>query len=197
MQLHRLPNRKSGQDRDNASQNHPAIKKPLHGVIDRQIVVREPARKRRPCVGCGLAKRDRQQLAFEPAGDKAVGYIGEPACHQHPHGSEMPLRRAAKPAAKRQHARRFEGQGRIGVVNLQAAHDHHNDRNRIDPMRDTDDQRVDEWLAGVRVRRQKNDGRHGHDEDLTAAAGPHQFLEWSSPVRVISFSAEAPYRQRE
>src|SRR5579871_3159294 len=68
LELHRLPDRKPGQHDDYGREDHAEIKKPLYGVVDGQILVREAEAERREHVGDHLARPDRQELPAEAAG---------------------------------------------------------------------------------------------------------------------------------
>src|SRR5262245_20348865 len=63
----------------------------------------------------------------------------------------MPEQRTGEPTAKRDGGREGEVEQRRGVVDLPARHDHHNHRDRVDPMRDPHPDRMDQGLCGTRL----------------------------------------------
>jgi hypothetical protein len=71
LELHRLPDRKTRQDDHNAGEKDPDIQRFLHGVIMREVVVREIEVQRRFDVRQHVARVNRKQLAAEAAGRKA------------------------------------------------------------------------------------------------------------------------------
>jgi hypothetical protein len=84
----------------------------------------------------------------------------------------MPLCRAAEPAAEGQKLRDFERQGRMSIMDLQSAHDHHDNGGGIDPMGRAHDERMNHELGKgvVSFRPSRRPSRirrlHGHDEEL-------------------------------
>ena len=144
LELHRLPDRQARQHDQDAAQDHAGVKHLLHGVVVREIVMRELEGERGLGVAEHLGRSDRQQLAAEAAGGEAERHIDDAVDHQHPHGGEMPEQRAAQPLAERDVLGKFEAaEQRRGVVDLPAGADHHQDRQRIDPVAHAHPARVD------------------------------------------------------
>src|SRR5271169_4961549 len=89
-ELHRLPDRSTGQRDDDAGQNDAEIKQPLHGVVDGKIVVRELAAQSRREIVEHIARADREQLAAEAPSEDAERDIDDEVNDEEPHGGEMP-----------------------------------------------------------------------------------------------------------
>src|SRR5215813_7913751 len=108
LKLHRLPDRKPGSDDDDPGNDHTEVKELLHGVVNREIVMGEPAFERRVRIRDHLAGADRQELAAEAAGQEPEHEIDEAIDREHPHRREMPEQRAGEPAAERDAPRERE-----------------------------------------------------------------------------------------
>src|SRR5688572_25376048 len=67
-ELHRLPHRKSRQHLYDDDDDDSGIEQLLHGVVARDVVMRELEAQRIAHIRDQLAWPDRQQLAAEPAG---------------------------------------------------------------------------------------------------------------------------------
>ena len=104
LELHRLPDRKTGQHDQDAAQDDAGVEHLLHGVVVRQVIMRELEGERGLGVGEHLRRINRKQFAAETAGGKPERDIDDAVDHQHPHGGEMPEQRAAKPIAQRNRA---------------------------------------------------------------------------------------------
>ena len=141
IELHRLPDRQSRDDRQHDAAACRYIQQPLHGVVLR-TVVRQPEAQGQHGIAPDLARTQRQQPAPDVARRQAVTEIDRKIAGQQPHRREVPGERPAKPAAQRQPRREHEGEQRRGVVDVPAAADHHRHRRGIGPVRDPHD----EWM---------------------------------------------------
>ena len=136
-----------GQD---AGREHADIEQLLHCVVLGGIVMGEVQPH---CIldgGDELAPADREQHASEAPGGEAISEIGEPIYRQDPHAEEMPLQAMLGPVADGDGVGKMQpAEDHLVIVDFPAAADHHDHGRRIDPMHDTDRQRM-EFL---RVRR--------------------------------------------
>ena len=119
-----------------------------HGVVDREVVMRELAAQCRKEIVNDLARIDGDELAAEAAGGKAQHDIDDAVGHQEPHGREMPQQRPAEPITQRNLARKHKAEQRRGVVDLPARADHEQHRERIDPVRYAHPARVNDGPRG-------------------------------------------------
>src|SRR5919204_5656345 len=142
IELDRFPYDQAGKDHDDERDNQREIRSALRRVVDREVLVREPAAQRLTDIVQHGARRDRQQLAAEMAGENSVGEIDEPIQREEPHAGEVPLQRAGKPAAQRDLRREFEAEERRGVVDLPTAPDHDEHGEHVQPMGDAYGERM-------------------------------------------------------
>ncbi len=142
-ELHRLPQRETRNHDENADQNDAEIKNLLHGVVVREIVMAEPKPQRLADRRQYLAHGNGKQLAPETTGGDAVSQIGEAVEHENPHAEEVPLQPVLRPFADGQKVGEMQpAENHVVVINLPAAADHDENRDRVDPMHDAKRQRM-------------------------------------------------------
>src|SRR6516162_1856832 len=100
----------------------------------REIVMAQTKPQRFADFHENLARRNRKQfLPKAPAADP-VTKISDPIEHKDPHSEEMPLQPVLRPFADHDAVRKAqETENDVVVVDLPAAADHDEDRERIDP----------------------------------------------------------------
>src|ERR1700751_1482174 len=90
-----------------------------------------------------LARRNRKKLLPKAAADDAVTEVGDAVEHKDPHAEEMPLQSVLRPFADHDGIGKTQkAEQNVVVVDLPAAADHDEDRQRIDPVHDAHWQRM-------------------------------------------------------
>ena len=146
-ELHRFPQRQPGDHDEDADRHNAEIENLLHGVVMRQILVREAKAQRVADGRHDLAQRQRKQLLPKPSGGDAIGEIGEPVDDEYPHAEKVPLQPVLRPLADHDGVREMQkAEEDVVVVDLPAAADHDENGDRIGPMHDADRQRVQALL---------------------------------------------------
>ncbi len=143
LQLNRFPDREARENQHEAAQDDREVGGALRGVVDGEVLVRQLSAQRLQHVMEYRARRDRQELPPEMAGNDTVSHVDDAVQNQQPHGGEMPLQCARKPAAEGELARNPERKERRRIVDAPAARHHDEDRKRVDPVRNAHDERVD------------------------------------------------------
>src|SRR5215469_11901500 len=87
---------------------------------------------------------DGQKLAAQPARYHPVSEINKPVSYEKPHGCKVPLCPRAQPAAKRDAVGKAKRKRWICIMDLPSAHNHEDHGSGIDPMRDSNDQGMDQ-----------------------------------------------------
>ena len=112
MSARSLPSQASGGatkgDDDDAGKEDAEVKRLLHGVVGRKIVMAESPRDRCPQIADDFTWADRQQPAPEAASDEPQRHIDEAVADQQPHSGEVPEQRAGQPPAQRNAAGKCE-----------------------------------------------------------------------------------------
>jgi hypothetical protein len=138
-ELHRLPDREAGQHDQHAGHEHADVEHALHRVVLGRVVVGEVQPQRVAHIGDEVGQPDRQQHAVEPPGDEAVGQVGEAVEKQDPHAEEVPLQAVLRPRAERDGVGEMQpAEDHLVVVDLPAAVDHDEHRDRVGPVHDAD-----------------------------------------------------------
>src|ERR1700720_612006 len=83
-ELHRLPDRESGEDRHADTEDHCSVKEALHGIVMAEMM-REPETQRIGKIVQQGARSSGSEVAPEMSRYCAIGEIGEPVREQHPH----------------------------------------------------------------------------------------------------------------
>src|SRR5262245_46775938 len=84
-----------------------------------------------------LARRNRKQLLPKAAADDAVAEVRDTVEHEYPHAEEMPLQSVLRPFADHDGIGKAQkAEQNVVVIDLPAAADHDEDRQRIDPVHD-------------------------------------------------------------
>jgi hypothetical protein len=96
-ELHRLPDRETGEDDEDTDQHDADVKKLLHGVVAGEVVVLETKGKRIADGRNKLVPGNGKELAPEPAADNSINQIGQPVEHHYPHSEKVPLQSVLRP----------------------------------------------------------------------------------------------------
>src|ERR1700749_2360752 len=99
-ELHRLPDRESGEDLQADKGNHCRVEETLHRIIMAETV-RKPETQRIPKIAQQGARPIGSEVAPEMPRYRAIGEIGEPVREQHPHHGNMPGDSGGEPAPER------------------------------------------------------------------------------------------------
>src|ERR1700747_1598878 len=88
-ELHRLPDRKSGEDLAADTEDHCVVKETWHGMVMAETM-RQPETQRIAKVAQQSARSSGSEVAPEMPRYRAIGEVGEPVREQHPHDGDMP-----------------------------------------------------------------------------------------------------------
>ncbi|KOT10965.1 hypothetical protein DM77_2837 [Burkholderia mallei] len=134
-ELHRFPDHEPGQHEQREIGDRRDVRGALERVVHGQIVVRQPPAQRVAQVARNARRAQRQELARETPGGDAHRQIEHAVEKQQPHRREVPLQRAAEPAAERRAARKHEARvDRRSVVDPPARQRHRHRGERVEPV---------------------------------------------------------------
>jgi len=127
----------SPEDLEDADRDDAGVEQFLHRVVMRQVVVPEVKAERRTQFGNHLRHAERQQHPPETAGRQPIRQIGQTVEDENPHPQEVPLQRALRLAAQRDLLGEVQpAEQDLVIVDLPAAADHDDHRQRVDPVHD-------------------------------------------------------------
>src|SRR3974390_1539869 len=139
-ELHRLPDRKTGDDLHDDDENDADIEQLLHGIVMREVGVLQAECQSLDHLGDHFARADRPQHPQETAGEQSIDEIDEAVEDEHPHGEEVPLQRMLRPDAEHDRLREMQyAEQDLVIVDLPSAHDQGDHRDGIGPMGEADD----------------------------------------------------------